>query len=104
MKAMSQTRQLGEPPPKVWRLDQASLEASAHRTSHDGLENDAMCCTSHDAEKIAISLLQEAAGPSAGPGLKKKMSFHRAVTPIWVHIWRQEVVVINQYQWTVNQV
>jgi hypothetical protein len=33
---------LGEPPPKVWRLDQAS----AHRTSHNGLEIDAMWCTS----------------------------------------------------------
>ena len=48
MKAMSQTRRLGEPPPppKVWRLGQASIQASAHRTSHDGLEIDAMCCTS----------------------------------------------------------
>ncbi len=46
MKAMSSTRGLGEPPLKVWRLDQAALQASAHRTSHVGLENDAMCCTS----------------------------------------------------------
>ncbi len=38
MKAMSQTRRLGEPLLKVWRLDQAALQASAHRTSHDGLE------------------------------------------------------------------
>ena len=45
MKAMSQTRGLGEPPLKVWRLDRAQRQ-SAHRTSHDGLENDAMCCTS----------------------------------------------------------
>ena len=46
MKEMSQTRRLGEPPLKVWRLDQASIQASAHRTSHNGLENDAMCSTS----------------------------------------------------------
>jgi hypothetical protein len=46
MKAMSHTRGLGEPLPKVWRLDQASIQASAHRTSHIGLETDAMCCTS----------------------------------------------------------
>ena len=26
MKVMSQTRGLGEPPPKVWRLDQASIQ------------------------------------------------------------------------------
>jgi hypothetical protein len=52
MKATRQTRGLGEParPLKTWRPDQASLlvlwQASAHRTSHNGLENDAMCCTS----------------------------------------------------------
>ncbi len=43
MKAISPTRGLGEPALKVWRLDQAALQASAHRTSHAGLENDAMC-------------------------------------------------------------
>jgi hypothetical protein len=45
-------------------------EVSPPCTSHIAQisEKTAMCCTSHDAEKIAISL---AAGPSAGPGLKK---------------------------------
>jgi hypothetical protein len=27
-------------------VDQATIQESAYRTSHDGLENDAMCCTS----------------------------------------------------------
>jgi hypothetical protein len=36
---------LCEPLLKVWRLDQASIQASAHSTSHNGLETDAMCCT-----------------------------------------------------------
>ena len=43
---MSQKRGLGDPPMTAWRLDLASLQASAHRTSHNGLEIDAMCCTS----------------------------------------------------------
>ena len=62
-KAMSQTRGLGEPLPKVWRLDRASLQASAHRTSpaHDGpalnFENDAM----HDPTEASVA----AAKPTA---------------------------------------
>jgi hypothetical protein len=49
-------------------------------TSHiaQNLEKLAMCCTSHDAGKIAISLTS----------LPK---------------WRQEAAVINHSQWTVNQ-
>jgi hypothetical protein len=41
MKVMSQTRGLGEPPPKAWRLDQASIQASALSTWHVGLNFDA---------------------------------------------------------------
>ena len=51
-KAISQTRRLGEPPKNVWRLGQASIQASAYRTSHNGLENDAMCCTSQAGGRL----------------------------------------------------
>jgi hypothetical protein len=46
MEAISQTRGLGAPLPKVWTLYQASLQAIEHRTYHNDLHIDAMCCIS----------------------------------------------------------
>ncbi len=76
--AKSQMGRLGEPPLEAWTLDQASIQASAHRKSHCYPQSDTMCCTSQ-AEGSTVT-------PSQGSLLKmfsiENVAFSNSERPV----------------------